>query len=103
MEINISESGFKQLLEVKLGSQWKRALALFLNYGIPFSFDVTCALIHACDRSQETITEVLGALESHWEDYLQYQCPLKMTGKRLASDPTLQAIQTIYTHILNIK
>lgn len=73
MSKKITKDLFDNLLKVKLGEQYSRALTIFKNYGKFLSFDVVNVLIHASEKDK--IEDVLGELEKHWEEHLQYQHP----------------------------
>ena len=69
----VSEKMFEDLLQKRLGASWDRALALFRNCGTGLSFDVANVLLHAVQQGK--VEEVLGILEQHYEEHLQYQHP----------------------------
>ena len=66
---------FKKILEEKLGPLYGRAEIIFDNYGEKLSFDVANVLMHAVDKSVDTVKEVLNLLEKHFEKHLAFQHP----------------------------
>lgn len=72
----IDEKIFEEMLKDKLPSGcYERALAAFRNYGKLLSVDVFNILLWAVNCCPHKFIEVLGALEEHWENDLQYQAP----------------------------
>lgn len=69
----ISEERFEQFLKDLLGREWDRALKLFRNFGPHLSQRVTGSLLYASERGK--VEDVLGILERHYDEHLQYQHP----------------------------
>ena len=69
----VSEQEFCEDLQSKLGDSWDRALTVFRNCGENLAWDVTSVLIHAARQGK--VDEVLGILEEHYENHLQFQHP----------------------------
>lgn len=70
---SISAAQFESLLKSRLGDRLARAYAVFCNYGSHLSWDVANVLLHAVDKKK--VDEVLGILERHYTEHLQYQHP----------------------------
>ena len=83
----INEGKFEQLLRGRLGGHWERALTVFRNCGPNLAYDVTNVLLHAAGGSK--VAEVLGILEKHFREHLQFQHPeIRGTVSSLGVNPT---------------
>jgi hypothetical protein len=69
----IDEATFKKLLQGKLGGHWERAREVFRNCGPNLAWDVANVLLHAAGKGK--VAEVLGIIEKHWKEHLQFQHP----------------------------
>ena len=69
----VTEIQFEDLLKVKLGEHYERALMLFKQYEKRLSWDVTNVLCHAVDKGK--VADVLVEFEKHWEKHLQFHHP----------------------------
>lgn len=69
----VTESQFQNILSLKLGTYWDRALKIFSNFGPNLAFDVTNVLLLAADHGK--LDDALRILETHYQSHLQYQHP----------------------------
>mgnify|MGYP001579401986 CR=1 FL=1 len=102
MQRPIDVTQFSELLDKRLGVHFDRARSLFESYGPALSFDVTNVLMHAADQSKGEA--VLEALETHWNEHLQFQHPeIRGQVSGLSGNPTALAFHTICTGMLGLQ
>jgi hypothetical protein len=69
----VSETRFRELLAAGLGQYIDRAVVVLNNYGARLSFDVANVMLYAAEKGK--VEEVLGIMEKHWEEHLNFQHP----------------------------
>ena len=97
------EAAFDKLLKEKLGDLYPRALIAFQNWGKALAYDVLNVLLHSADQGKTE--EVLGKLEAHWREHLQFQHPEiqgQVTGS-LGINPTQELLLDICKRVLHLQ
>jgi len=100
----IDEKQFSDILQSNLGASWNRALAVFRNCGQNLGYDVTNVLLHAADQGK--VDEVLGILEEHYNNHLQYQHPEirgTVSDRLLGVNPTQAMFLSICQQTLGLQ
>lgn len=92
----VTKVQFENLLKVKLGEHYERALAVFTHYGPILSRNVADVLSIAADKGK--IDDVLTELEKHWQECLFFQPP-EMRG---TTNKTRTMFLGVYANILQL-